>query len=349
MTRARRIIATTVAAMLTHPVVARASDRSEGKDLEDRLPLVATVEGPWSTTLTTGLLASGRLLSGPIGNGLLDAALTRVLYGSTFSVTLVMVGATTEAIAGSWDWLERADYRTSWLVGYDVPAPCAALGVPAGCGLGLGTSSAVRGMWALRPIGLGLTMGAEWIQGRVDRDGTRTLVESSWVLSPIGVRAEVPFGGDEVEAVPGLGVGLYGGLHDAHLHAEPDVDYALTESAFELVPLEGGVGPGGTADLAVTFGGALRLEGSVTLAPLLAGGGRDTPVPFAAILNAPNPDGLVVWRQASASITVRPPGFPMWIGARYWAGELSRRELLRAGHRALGFTFDVPLREERDH
>lgn len=338
-------IAIAAGVAMAAPGVAVASDFDDGKDLERRLPMVAIVEGAWSTTLTTGLLATGRLLSPPIDSGLLDLVATRVLYGTSFSVTLVMVGAFTEMAAGGWGWLERAEYKTSWLVSHDVPAGCTSLGAPGGCGLGLGTSSEVRGMWEVRPVGLGLTMGAEWIQGRVDRDSVRTLVESSWVLSPIGLRVELPLGGDDVRLTPGASLGVYGGMHNAHLHAESDIDFEVTDSIFEIETLDGGVGPGASADLALQLGSVLRLEGGIAVSPLVLGGGRGSPVPYAEVLFDDEPGSTVTWRRATAALMARPPGFPFWFGARYWTGELSRRHLTELGHRAVSVAFEVPLRE----
>jgi hypothetical protein len=242
---------------------------------------------------------------------------------------------------GGWGWLGEARYVTDRLFGYDIPGGCSEVGAQGGCGLGLGSFTELRGR--LRSAPIRVAIGGGWIQGRHDNDTRRTLMESTWVLSPITAQAELRVATGDLGVQLDIGPGLYFGMHNAHVHPRSGAAAELDVPWHEFVPLDGGAGAGLRADLSLSLGRFLSLEGEAVVAPF-AGPSADHPNAAAAPLDAPRGDGPVIWRTASFGLSFPFPPTAIRLGLRYWMAELSPRPLPTFGHRAAMLRWDIPLR-----
>jgi hypothetical protein len=313
-----------------------------GRDLLRGVPAIATFDGGWSIMLQVGTLLASRRFDLPQPEGMLAQQATRVLYGTSWTAMLALEGlAASLGSGGRFDWLAEARYRTDWMFGMSAPA-CAA-GPGAGCGVGIGGYGGIE----VRPVGQNLwyEVSGGWLEQRVASDQRRTLSESSWVLSPLAVTHALRAVAGPIGLEARVGPGLYFGMHAAHLHPTPLAAAALGVPWHELYPIDIGVGPGGRAELALTFARALRLESSLVVAPLLLGSRRPTVAAELEPLVAAK-RGVPTWRAFSAGIGVVPPVLPMRLGVSWFAGEVSTRPVAKLGYGGLMLRFAFPLRSE---
>ncbi len=313
----------------------------DGDDLVAQAPVAATLSNTWSAPLSVSWVLSGRLFSGPIAQSVSSFVVARVLNGTTWSVLLGLELAAIRRLGKGWGWLEEVSFNINQLVGVGVPAGCSSATEARGCGLGLGGNDELRGRLRGTPWVFSLTGG--WIQGRVIADEKRTVMESTWLFSPIAAQIEGVLARGPLRARGAIGPGLYFGMHAAHVHPESAKD-KLGVPWHGLYPLDGGVGVGLRADASLTIGRVFSLGGTLIVAPML---GRSLPDidPVAAPVRSSAGSGLLSWRAASLGATVELPGTRgTRIGLRYWAGELSSRPLPNAGHRAIALRWEIPLR-----
>lgn len=291
--------------------------------------------------LTGGWAASARAWDDPYPGGLASLATGRLLYGTSWAVLLVGEVAVAHAIVGdTWAGLGQAAYRTDWLFGHRTPGGCPP-GGDAGCGLGLGGYAELSARLTGSPVPLQYALGGGWIQGRSAHDARRTVMRSTWVVCPASLRAVLPLRIGPVRVEGKLGPGLYGGMHNAHVHPTggPEADIPT----HELVPLHFGVGPGGHAALSIALFDAVSLDADADLAALVLGGSNGDPPPSVAPPLASAGAGSVRWRRLSLSVAT-PLLEPLRVGVGYWAAELSPGPLDRLGHGAWLLRVDVPLR-----
>ncbi|MEO7328799.1 MAG: hypothetical protein ABI193_09495 [Minicystis sp.] len=312
-----------------------------GDDLIAQAPVAATLSNTWSAPLSVSWVLSGRLFAGPIAQGVSSFVVARVLNGSTWSVLLGLELAAVRRLGHGWGWLERVSFNADQTYGFNVPAGCSGAYAARGCGLGLGGTDELRGRLRGTPWVFSLTGG--WIQGRVATDEKRTVIESTWLFSPVAAQIEGTATLGPLRARGAIGPGLYFGMHIAHVHPETTKD-DLGVPWHGLYPLDGGIGLGLRADASLTIGRVFSLGGTLIVAPML---GRSLPDidPVAAPVRSSAGRGLLSWRTASFGATVELPNTAgTRIGLRYWAGELSSRPLPSAGHQAIALRWEVPLR-----
>jgi hypothetical protein len=315
---------------------------SAGRDLLRGVPAIATFDGGWSIMLQVGTLLTSRRWDLPQPEGLLAQQATRILYGTSWTAMLAFEGlAASVASGGRFDWLAEAEYRTDWMLGISAPA-CAA-GPGAGCGIGIGGYGGLH----VRPVrsNLWYEVSGGWHEQRVASDRRRTLTESSFVLSPLAVtyalRGEAGLAALEAR----VGPGAYFGMHAAHVHPTPAAATELGTPWHELYPIDLGLGPGGRAELGVTFAHALRLEGNLVVAPLVLGSRRSAvPAELEPLVAAKR--GIPTWRAFSAGVAVVSPLLPMRLGLSCFAAEVSTRPITKLG---VMLRFAFPLRAPRSH
>src|SRR6185437_5836079 len=107
----------------------------------------------------------------------------RIFYGTTWTAMLSMEALIVAvASGGNLDWIQEANYRTDWMLPFDLPA-CSHPGVNGGCGVGMGSMTFLQ----IRPHGSHwwVEAGGGWYEQRVLDDPLRTLTESTWMLTPL--------------------------------------------------------------------------------------------------------------------------------------------------------------------
>ncbi|MFO0758502.1 MAG: hypothetical protein U0359_18565 [Byssovorax sp.] len=312
-----------------------------GDDLVAEVPLAATLSNTWSGPLSFSWVASGRLFAGPIEQSVSSFLVARVLNGTTWSILLGLELYTIRKLGHGWGFLDRVSFNAEQAFGFGVPTACIPPYDARACGVGLGGVDELRGHLRGTPWVFSLTGG--WIQGRVATDERRTVMESTWLFSPMAAQIEAEAKAGPIRARAAIGPGLYFGMHTAHAHPETrqnDLDIPW----HGLYPLDGGIGIGARADAGLSLGNWVSLGGTLIVAPML---GRSIPDLDRAIAPVRSSAGesFLSWRNASAGLTLTLPGTRgAKVGLRYWVGELSSRPMYRAGHQAVTLRWEVPLR-----
>ena len=314
---------------------------SAGRDLLQRVPAIAELEGGWSIVMQLDTLLTSRRWDAPYPKGLIAQQATRVLYGTTWTAMIALESLTLSlASGGRFDWLAEAHYRTDWMFGVSAPS-CPTPGANAGCGVGIGGFGGIE----VRPFksSLWYEVSGGWLEQRIASDSRRTLEESAWVLTPLTVTYAASASAGPLGIDARLGPGAYFGMHSAHLHPTTAGERTLDVPWHELYPLDGGVGPGARAELGVTFAHVVRLEGGVVAAPLVLGSRRTHVAPELEPLRL-EPNGVPWWRALSCGVAVSDPAWPMRLGMSFFAAELSTRRIEALGHAGFMLRFDFPLR-----
>lgn len=310
-------------------------------DLLDTAPTIAAVEGTWSIMLQAGTLMTTRAWLGPYPRGLAAHVATRALYGTTWSVMLASETLLALTLSGgSFAWLAEAHYRADQLFGLNVPAGCASFGANGGCGVGLGGFAGLHARLAGSPIWLEVSGG--WLQQRVGTDAQRTLGESTWVMTPIGVTAEgvLNRGGVlELRAVGGPHIQF--GMHNAHVHPTALGDETLSVPWTELMPLHAGLGPGARAEVRLVLGQRVSLDLEGVFTPLLLSTTDEHPQAVLAPLGPTAGQGLPTWRRVSVGASYIDRA--VRVGLSFYAAELSGRPVTALGHQAIALRLDFPL------
>lgn len=317
-------------------------DFRAGSDLLASVPTIAVFDGSWSIALQVGSLLANRGWDAPYPQGLLAHEATRILYGSSWTLMLGLESLiAVVASGGSFAWLAEANYRTDWIFGLGVPAPCPATGAYGGCGVGIG---GFGGLY-VRPRGSHWWFEASggWVQQRVANDERRTLAESTWVLTPLAAAYEVRGEAGPVEVRAQAGPGIYFGMHNAHVHPTLLGRRAMDVPWHELYPLDAGIGPGGRAEIRVIGYKRLSLDAELVMAPFLLGATTTSPSSDLAPLDGPR-DGMPVWRKVGLGVSWDHSESSMRAGIAFFGAELSGRNPLVFGHRGVMLRFEFPLR-----
>jgi len=313
---------------------------SASRRLIDTMPVIAGIEGSWSLVLQLDTLLTSRRWSSPEPQGLVAQEATRVLYGSTWTVMLGLEGAVAMlASGGNFSWLAEARYESDWTFGVSAPA-CPEPGAYAGCGVGIGGFGGLHA----RPVGSSFwyEVTGGWLEQRIASDATRTLEESSWVLSPLAVTYGARAAAGPFAVDLRIGPGAYFGMHAAHLHPTVAGERSLDVPWHELYPLDTGVGLGGRAELGLTLFEHVRLDGGLVVAPLPLGTRRTRWLPELAPLT-PAPNGVPWWRMVTLGVAFEHPALPLRMGISVFLAELSTRPIDDLGQRGFMLRFDYPL------
>jgi hypothetical protein len=302
------------------------------------------VDGAWSIILTAEWALSTREYDLPQPQGLIGLAAARILYGTTYSVLLAGEIALARILSGEdWSGLSHGVFLDNWLIGFDIPGRCgsgrARVGGP--CGLGLGSFGEIGATVYRGPVNIRTVLAGGWIEGRFDDDADRTLAESTWVQAPLSVRAELPIAMGPMKLTLSSGPGIYWGMHNAHVHPHPDSTMDLHVPFFEIIVLHAGTGPGLYGAVSLSFFDTVALVADADLAAFLLGITNDKAPSVVAPLDAFRDRGLILWRRASAGLSVALD--PLTISVRYYAVELSPGPLAKLGHKALAIGFEVPI------
>lgn len=329
------------AAQVAQPVAPR---RCGASDMERQLKSIATVEGAYSYALTSTFVATARTLSPPYQTGIVGITAARILYGSSWTAALLLdIGIASLFSGGDWCWVREATYRTDLQYGLTIPSGCDSF-AQAGCGLGMGTFSElrVRVNNTRIPIWLGISGG--WIQGRHDIGVTRSLVDATWVLSPISVETEYVYNDNKLSFRFGGGFGVFGGMHNAHVHPMPDHRAEVDSGPFEIVPYEWGAGLGSTLRFELNLRNVFSLHGQASLAPMPIHESEKPGVAWLQPMDSTRGDSMLTWRRFSAGLTFDQlwPGHK--VGLETTFSELSSRKILSLGHKAIGLRVEIPLR-----
>jgi len=314
---------------------------SAGRDLLDRVPAIAVLEGGWSVAMQVDTVLASRRWDAPYPQGLVAQQATRVLYGTTWTAMIALESLTTSlASGGRFDWLAEAHYRTDWWFGASAPA-CPTPGANAGCGLGIGGFGGIE----VRPVrsSFWYEVSGGWLEQRIASDARRTLEDSLWVLAPLTVTYAASASAGPLGLDARVGPGAYFGMHSTHLHPTTAGERSLDVPWHELYALSGGLGPGGRAELGITLAHTVRLEGGVVAAPLVLGTRRTSLTPELAPVRL-DPRGVPWWRAVSCGVAVSNSALPMRLGLSFFAAELSTRSLDTLGHAGFMLRFDFPLR-----
>ena len=232
------------------------------------------------------------------------------------------------------------------MVPIDLRLACPHIGANGGCGIGMGSVT----FFQLRPRGSHwwYEAGGGWIEQRLLDDPLRTLTDSTWVLSPFSAVYELKSPPDAPVAIDFyIGPGVYGGMHNASVHPTVKGEDVYKIPWTEMIPLEGGIGPGGRAELALVFGRHLEAHVDATLAPLLIGDATEHPNHAAAPLDYVH-DGIPMWRRGNVGLGwIDYKALPLKPSFELFAAELSERRIDRMGYRGAMLRFDVPLRAPR--
>ncbi|HQY62765.1 MAG TPA: hypothetical protein PK141_15310 [Polyangiaceae bacterium] len=310
-------------------------------DLLDTAPTIAAVEGTWSIMLQAGTLMSTRAWLGPYPRGLAAHVATRALYGTTWSVMLASETLLALTVSGgSFAWLGEAHYRADQLFGVGVPAGCGSFGANGGCGVGLGGFAGLHARLSGSPVWVEVSGG--WIQQRVGTDAQRTLGESTWVMTPIGITAEgVVNRGGAVELRATGGPHLQFGMHNGHVHPTALGDETLSVPWTELFPMHMGLGPGARAEVRLVLGQRVSLDLEGVFTPLLLSSTEEHPRAVLAPLGPTAGQGLPTWRRLAigASYIDR----AVRVGLSFFGAELSGRPVTTLGHQAIALRLDFPL------
>lgn len=332
--------------VVTAPSLTAPDDRPEYERRLTPKPLrharwAALVNGGWSALTTASWIYSARLWDTPQPDGLLSLVAARVLYGTTNSVLLAgELSLFTWLFSDDWHRLSHGRFHNEWWVGLATPTGCS--GDVAGCGFGLGGSSELT----VRIDGeLELAFLSGWIQGRVEDDETRTVLESTWFQGPFVARWVQTYGRGPVRLTTSVGGGVFFGLRMAHGHpkggARPD-----GASPLELSVLDGGAGLGFSSRVRLELPGGIDLSLDLDLVPLFGHARAATPSRVRPLLAA---SGTPIYRRLSFGI-----GFPKFsdapvrLSARFATMELSARPLAQTGHWMGILAFDVPFVLEPD-
>ena len=311
-----------------------------GSSLLDTAPTIAAFEGAWEIMLQTGPVLAMRAWDAPYPNGILGHVATRVLYGTTWSLMLASESLLALTLSGgSFAWLGEAHYRTDQMVGFNVPSPCSP-GSQGGCGVGVGGFAGLNVRLARSRVWLEVSGG--WVQQRVANDAHRTLGESTWVMTPIGVAVEETLGrGGPVELHLTGGPSLHFGMHNAHVHPTALGAQTLSVPWTEIMPLHGGAGPGARAEARLVLGQRISLDLEGVFSPFLLSSTDTSPREVLAQLGPTAGQGIPTWRRVSvgASFIDR----SMRVGFSFFAAELSGRPVTQLGHQAIALRFDFPL------
>lgn len=318
-----------------------------GADLVDRAPNALVLDGMWSVATHVATTLTNRTWDAPYPWGTIGQYSTRLLYGLSWTLmlgveSLILVTAK----GGTFEWLAEASYRTDWMIATDLPA-CPRPGAYGGCGTGVGNF----GFISIRPRSmrhLWFEAGGGWIQQRVYNDQYRTVAESSLVLTPISVVYDAQTDPDAPVSLRAfVGPGIYFGLHNGHMHPtlQGERDKGLEARIGEMYLLDGGIGPGGRAEVRATFFRRVSLEAELTMAPFLLGGPTSSrPSTDIAPLDFER-EGMSVWRKATFGIAYVDPKWPLKPTLAVFGAELSDRPIEKAGHRGVMLRFDLPLRD----
>ncbi|MCK6549681.1 hypothetical protein L6R52_27845, partial [Myxococcota bacterium] len=310
-------------------------------------PYAAIFEGVWSAALTIGWAVSARSYDAPYPDGLVGLLTARVLYGTTWSLALGLDVAIARLVAGEdGGGLALGRFSDTWLVGLRVPGHDGAGGTIEGvCGGGLGSFSEVSAVVGRAgPVSLRAAMLGGWIMGRFLEDDLATRAESTWMLSPITVLAEVPIDAGPLRLDLSLGPGLFGGLHNAHVHPKGRTRAELDVPWTELVVLHGGVGPGVHARATLTFWEIASLDAEAELAWLALGGTNEDLPEVLDVLDALRYTGTPTWRKLTAGVGLALPALaPLRFTARVWLGQLSPGPITALGHQGLGLELTIPI------
>lgn len=316
-----------------------------GADLIDSAPNALVLDGMWSVSMHVATELTNRTWDAPYPWGTLGQYSTRLLYGIPWTLmlgleSLILVSAS----GGTFDWLAEASYRSDWMIATDLPV-CPRPGAYGGCGTGVGDFAFL----SIRPRGWKwwFEAGGGWIQQRVFNDQFRTVAESSWVLSPITALYEVKTDPEAPVALRAfIGPGIFFGLHNGHMHPtlRGQREKDLRPPWHEMYLLDGGIGPGGRAEVRATFFRLVSLEAELVMAPFLLGGPAGSrPSTDIAPLDFER-EGMSVWRKATFALGYVDPKWPLHPKAAVFGAELSDRPVEKAGHRGVMLRFDIPLR-----
>lgn len=310
---------------------------ADGDDLIGAVPDVARMDFGWSIGMTLTWGFAGGYLQAPQLDGLFALLATRVLYGTSWSLMLVSEVALMRRLGGGLGFADEAKWVSDRLFGYAVPAGCDRPGAHGGCGLGTGGFAELRLHLARSPFWFALGGGS--VLGRVETSRRRVLSEATWVLSPASIVLAVAPRLGPFELRLALGPGVYFGLHDAHVQPRPGYEYRVGAPWHSILPLDGGVGAGGRAEIGLGFPGDVRASVEAVVAPFAGPSGTPD---LAAPIDRPRGDGPNVWR--SGSVGVSAPLGGMRLGLRWWGAELSPRALPAMGHRGALVRWEIPLR-----
>ena len=343
------VLASSTASADDAPKPDSATDRSgwkayrTGTDLLKSAPVAAFVDGVWSliTQLDTTLI--DHTWRAPWPYGTLGHYTRRIMYGTSWTAMLTLESLVIGlASNGDISWMAEARYRTDWMVPFVAPS-CAHTGAQGGCGVGLGSNTFVQ----IRPARSHwwFEAGGGWFEQRLLDDPLRTLTDSTWVLSPFSAVYEVKTNPELPIALDlYAGPGIYGGMHYASVHPTVKGADIYNFPWTELMPLEGGVGPGGRVEVALIFGGAVEAHGDLTVAPFLLGHATAHANSAAAPLDYAR-SGIPIWRRGSVGIGwVNSKIVPLKPSIDLFGAELSERRIDRLGYRGAMLRFDIPLR-----
>lgn len=307
----------------------------------------AIVDGGWSVALTAAWGLGARSYDAPYPDGILAIGFARILYGTTWSILLTSEVALARVVAGSsWSGMSKGAFKNNWLYGFEVPGRCGDRGSTGGvCGAGLGSFGEISALVSSElPIRAALTGG--WIQGRYYSDQQRTIIESTWIQSPIGVWYEPRFEAGPLTLELSVGPGWWWGMHNAHVHPKPHVKLPpeLEVPFYELIPLHYGTGPGVHGGVGIVFYDAIALTADAELSFFILGGSNYDAREKVAPLVVFDARGLPIWRKASAGIRFTLDAiYPLVLSAKVVVCELSARGLDSLGHVAAGIQFEVPI------
>ncbi len=324
---------------------ARARRLRSGADLVEPLANALVLDGMWSVATNVATTLTNRAWDAPYPWGTIGQYSTRLLYGLSWTAMLGIESLALVAAKGwTFEWLAEASFRTDWMIATDAPV-CPRPGAYGGCGTGVGNFAFL----SFRPRGSRwwFEAGGGWIQQRIFDDPYRTVAESSWVLTPVSATYEVKTDPESPIALRAVaGPGIYFGLHNGHMHPtlEGKREKDLEPRIGEMYLLDGGIGPGGRAEVRLTFFRRVSLEGELVMAPFLLGGPTGSrPSSDIAPLDFER-EGTSVWRKVTAGIAYGDPKWPLKLTLAAFAAELSDRPIEKAGHRGIMLRFDMPLR-----
>jgi hypothetical protein len=320
------------------PAAARRASSGDVKGL----PTAAILDGSWQIAQFLNSEAIRRTYTPPWPQGTIASLSSRVLYGGSWTALVGLEGAILlTASGGKLHWVDEARYVTDWVVGYDLPA-CPRPGAHGGCGVGIGVFSVVQ----LRPRGwrVWLEAGGGWLQQRVWNDETRTVAETTWVLSPATALYEAKAEAKAVSVRARFGPGTYFGMHNAHVHpTRLGVRRGLEVPWHGMYPLDAGGGPGGRGEVTLTFFRRLALDAELTTAAFVLGGPVHQSAPEIAPLGGIR-QGITTWRKGAVAIGWDDKKtFLAKASLAYVAQELSSRPLTKLGQSAVMLRFEIPM------
>lgn len=322
--------------------VAEVGPTKEEADAFRYAKYAAFVDGIWSGIMTGAWGLSARTWQAPYPEAALAIVAARVLYGTTWTILVAANTALLRFITGDkWEGIQKGSLRNHWYIGFDIPAPCERGGGDT-CGLGLGGYSEI----SVTLNDLEVVMSGGWVQGRYDTDDRRTMMESTWVQSPLILRERLraDLGPIGVETV--LGGGIYAGMHNAHVHPRLDFRDAFDVPAHEIVVLHAGAGLGLHAKLALDLFDVVTIDAELDLAPFYLSVAPDRPDVVKELDR--RKDGTVVWRRATVGIGTARGVLPIRLALRLYGLELGPGPVEDVGHRGMIIQFETPFDLEED-